>query len=763
MSRPIQLEDLPKLPAVQGPALSPEGERVAFPVQHWDLERDRYRSEIWLGRFAEPESLHAVTAGRFRDHSPAFSPDGRYLAFVSDRRKEKPADEDPSDDDPPVSHDLWLLDLSGGEAMRLTRLPGSCSDPSWSPDGKRLAFLFQPRDPEPPEVHQRIAHVLESAGEKMPAGLDTTPKKKSEKAPPIVRRVTRLHWREDTKGILPQCREQVWTLDMTALAGETPYDIEAAQLGDQRLRRLTAGPYDHFRPVFSPDGKWLALVANRSPHPDHDPGFIDLWIAPSGSGAPGGGSTEPLALDEAAGGIAELIRVPTPRGPLTAPAWSPDGQHLAYVGHTNPLDLWGLTNWELWTVPVPKAAGGKSQTSGEEAARNLSSSLDRSAEALVITDLGEMAVFSPPVWRQQASEILFHATEGGAVGIYAAPVGGGKLRTVHLEKQAISNLVCDASGRRLAFIATAMTTPPEIWTLQGNDKAQPLSRVAQGWSGDLDLAEPEFLRIPVAEEGHEIEAWLMKPPDFDPARRYPLILQIHGGPAAAYGNALYFEFQKLAASGYCILFANPRGSQGYGFDFGVAIRNDLAAPAHRDLMAAVDVVSQRPYIDEKRMAVTGGSWGGYMTNWIITQTDRFRTAITQRSLCDFESDFGTSDFGYDMEWMLGGPPWTHREAYARCSPLTYVENIKTPLLIIHSEEDWRCPPLQGEMLFMALKMLRREVEMVRFPGEPHGLSRSGTPSRRLARLKVMLEWFAERLSPAQKAASEGETVSSATR
>ncbi|MGH7339657.1 MAG: alpha/beta hydrolase family protein, partial [Candidatus Rokuibacteriota bacterium] len=248
-------------------------------------------------------------------------------------------------------------------------------------------------------------------------------------------------------------------------------------------------------------------------------------------------------------------------------------------------------------------------------------------------------------------------------------------------------------------------------------------------------------------EGHTIEAWLLRPPEFDASAVHPLLLQIHGGPYAAYGNAFVFEFHWLAAQGYCVLFANPRGSQGYGYEFAAVIRKDLAAPAHSDLMAAVDLVASRPYVDADRLGVTGGSWGGYMTNWIVTQTERFRAALAQRSISDFELDFGVSDFGYEVEWMFGGPPWTHREVYERCSPLTYVENVRTPLLLLHSDHDWRCPPMQAEIFYGALKMLGREVEMVRFPKESHGLSRSGTPSRRLERLRVIGEWFARHLTP----------------
>ena len=759
MTRPPKLEDLPKLPIVGSPTLSPDGKRIAFTTQRWDLEKDRYFHDVWLAPFDDPKLARPVTSGRSSDGAPCFDPSGRYIAFASDRDATGVSPEGKG----PKSQNLWLLDTQGGEAVRLTDLPGGVSQFSWSPTGSHIVFIFQPRDTEPPPTHERIERMLEQAGEKLPDGLDSLEDLDEEtrnkpNRTPIARHITRLHWREDGRGFLPQARAQIWTLRVDSLHNGGLASWSAAGVADDRLRRLTAGPYDCHQPAVSPDGKWIVFVSNRSKDPDRLSGRYDLWIIPVEGGARGTEETDPTRHDLPSNDIAKLIRVETATGPNECPSWSPDGTRLAYMAHEQPLDLWGITNYEVWVTPVPSEV--TPGTSGSP--RSLTASMDRTAESAMVGDSSEFSPFSPPVWREASGEILFQVMEGPSVSIYRVHPDKGQPEPLHQMEQAIGGLVGSRDGERLAFAGGTSNLAPEVWTIEGDQPARQASFVTEPWNAEVGLSLPQYIPVPVADEGHEVDAWLLKPPDFDPKKKYPLLLQIHGGPAAAYGHTLHFEMQWLAAQGYCVLYTNPRGSQGYGFEFGAAIRQDLAAPAHRDMMAAIDLVASREYIDEDRMGITGGSWGGYMTNWVITQTDRFRAALAQRSICDFESDFGASDFGYEVEWMFGGPPWTHREVYQRCSPLTYVENVRTPLLLIHSEEDWRCPPMQAEQMFMALKVLGREVEMIRFPNEPHGLSRSGTPSRRLARLRIIRDYFARHLlaedeasrkKPAQEAAA----------
>ncbi|HEV2107518.1 MAG TPA: S9 family peptidase, partial [Thermomicrobiales bacterium] len=265
---------------------------------------------------------------------------------------------------------------------------------------------------------------------------------------------------------------------------------------------------------------------------------------------------------------------------------------------------------------------------------------------------------------------------------------------------------------------------------------------------EVALSPAREIRCSSPVDGMEIQGWVIHPPGFnaEAATTYPLILQIHGGPHAMYGHGFFHEMQLMAAHGYVVLYTNPRGSAGYGEAFTSCTRGTWGESDMPDVMAAVDALLTEGYIDDERMGVTGGSYGGYLTNWIIGHSDRFRAAATQRCVADFVSFYGTSDIGFTFgEYEFGGAPWDAHETMRRHSPITYVEDMRTPLLILHSEEDLRCPIEQAEQLFTALKKLERDVVFVRIPGESHNLSRTGTPSRRQARLHHLLSWFDQRL------------------
>jgi dipeptidyl aminopeptidase/acylaminoacyl peptidase len=242
----------------------------------------------------------------------------------------------------------------------------------------------------------------------------------------------------------------------------------------------------------------------------------------------------------------------------------------------------------------------------------------------------------------------------------------------------------------------------------------------------------------------DLQGWLLKPPAFDDAGgvKYPLILQIHGGPHAMYGHAPFHEMQLMAARGYVVLFTNPRGSAGYGEEFATCTRGRWGEADLPDILGALDAVLALGFVDRERVGVTGGSYGGYLTNWAVGHSDRFKAAVTQRCVSNFHSMYGTSDIGFDFgEYEFGGTPWADAEKLLRHSPISYVERVNTPLLIIHNEGDLRCPIEQAEQLFVALERLGKEVGFVRIPEEDHNLSRSGKPSRRLARLHHLLGWF----------------------
>jgi dipeptidyl aminopeptidase/acylaminoacyl peptidase len=280
----------------------------------------------------------------------------------------------------------------------------------------------------------------------------------------------------------------------------------------------------------------------------------------------------------------------------------------------------------------------------------------------------------------------------------------------------------------------------------GTPSAQerPLTDHSGPFLAAVALRPAEELRFPSAGDAREIQGWLLTPPGYRPGSgiRHPLIVQIHGGPHAMYGWAMFHELQLMAARGYLVLYTNPRGSAGYGEEFTSCTRGRWGESDMPDIIGALDAVLARGDVDPARIGVTGGSYGGYLTNWLIGHTDRFRAAVTQRCVANFHSFYGTSDIGFTFgDYEFGGTPWADAAHLLHHSPISYADRIATPLLIIHSEQDLRCPIEQAEQLFVALKKLDREVAMVRIPGEDHNLSRSGTPSRRLARLHHLIGWF----------------------
>jgi len=262
------------------------------------------------------------------------------------------------------------------------------------------------------------------------------------------------------------------------------------------------------------------------------------------------------------------------------------------------------------------------------------------------------------------------------------------------------------------------------------------------------LSEPEEFWF-TASDGVKVQGWIVKPLEFKKGEKYPIILQIHGGPWSAYGNQLMaaeHEFQLLATNGYVVVYTNPRASTGYGEEFASLISGHWGERDYLDMMEAVDyVIEKYPFVDAERLGVAGGSYGGFATNWIVGHTDRFKAAVTMRSISNWESFFGVSDIGTGTlpvhEVGFGKNPWDAREFYQEKSPITYVKNVKTPLLIIHSEQDWRCPMVEAEQLFIALKKMKKDVELVRFPDENHDLSRTGKPKHRIERLRHILRWF----------------------
>ncbi|MBI3872531.1 MAG: S9 family peptidase [candidate division Zixibacteria bacterium] len=613
--------------------------------------------------------LRQLTFGERSDSNPVFSPDGQQIAFVS-RRGEHPG--------------IHLLPVDGGEARTLVEKDGAFAWLSFTPDCKTIICAFRANDPPLTGEPDRKTATTEKG--KPPA-----------REAPLYRHITRLFYRLDGEGFLPKDGYHVWAFDV----------------GTGKGRQLTRGRFDETSPTVSPDGKWIAFTTNRRPDPDRDPLRQDLYLVPIKGGP--------------------IRRIKTPEGPVDSPQFSPDGQKIVYLGHTDPDGPWGVTPYHVWVVG----------TSGNPAARDLCPRYDREPSDQTITDTGEGFKIIPPHWSPDGRELSFLSSQTGATLVARLSARGGAPRWAVRGQWHIMDLAFGRKGQRAAAIISNETRPAEIAVIDLSKKSSTprlITDLNGAWLKTIHVSKPQEVWFNSTGK-NRVQGWVLKPPQFRTGRRYPGIVEIHGGPRAQYGYTFFHEMQLLAARGYVVFYTNPRGSQGRGAAWSGSIVNGWGTVDYEDIMSGTDWFVAQRYINPKLVGVTGGSYGGYMTNWIVGHTNRFKAAVTQRSVVDLRSFFGTTDLGWDWSREFNGNPWENPAGYARMSPLTYARKIRTPLLIEHSEHDWRCNIEQAEQLYITLKVLRRTVELVRWPEEPHGLSRHGRPDRRMARLEQILRWF----------------------
>ncbi len=372
---------------------------------------------------------------------------------------------------------------------------------------------------------------------------------------------------------------------------------------------------------------------------------------------------------------------------------------------------------------------------------NLTEAYDLHTGAWTINDMGQPETMRP-TWSNDSHNLYFQAVQHGSTLLYRISTNGGSLETVINGGGVVASFNFDRSQARLAYLYGTMKDPGQVRVC---DVLHATEKELTGFNRDLldhiDLGQMEEAWVP-GPDGNQIQGWVLKPPGFDPTKQYPSILEIHGGPQTQYGNYFMHEFYTLAAAGYVVHFCNPRGGRGYGEEHTRAIYTSWGGADYDDLMAWTDYVADKPYIDKNRMGVTGGSYGGYMTVWIIGHTQRFQAAVAQRCVSNFVSMWGSSDFNWQFQQELNNkPPFEDLQKFWDHSPIKYIGNAKTPTLVIHSENDHRCPIEQSEQVFVALKRLGVNSEMVRFPDEFHGLSRSGRTDRRIVRLNHIVRWF----------------------
>lgn len=667
----ITPEDFYHIVEVSDPRLSPDGQWVAFVRQEVDRVDNTYRRHIWLARSDGSAPPRQFTNGPQSDTSPRWSPDGRWLAFVSQRGGDE------------AKAQIYLIRTDGGEARAVTEMENGAADPAWSPGGRFIAFTSR-------------VHADEMAAEDEPepeAPLDaderkrrSEEKKKREKEKADPRVVARFMYRAGTE-YLDDRTAQIYLAEIDPDTGD-------------RLRkpqRLTSDPRNYQTPRWLPNGAALLATVNRQPGED------DLFYYPDIVRVPLDGS-----------GVDVLTTAETADAD---PRPSPNGRWIAHLSQL--ADRITTANIEIWLRPTD---GG--------APRLLTGELDRHASNLR--------------WAADGRSLYFLVPDRGRVDLRRVSIEGGPVETVLTADRELLSYDLSTDDQTVAFVASTDRFPSDLFVADlETDSERRLTEVNAGWLAERALGQTEDLWFQSA-DGTPIQGWLVKPPGFDPAQTYPLALEIHGGPHVMWSRherTLWHEWQTLAARGYVVFACNPRGSDGYGQAFREALLNAWGDADLPDLQAGISAVLATGFVDPQRMAVTGGSYGGFMTAWVISHDDHFQAAVAQRGVYDMISFYSTSDIPRLMEWEFYTTPWEDPSHLWQRSPLAYVEQIRTPLLLIHSDNDFRAPVPSAEGLFVALRRLKRTVEMVRYPREGHELSRSGEPKHRVDRLRRIVDWF----------------------
>lgn len=632
------------------------------------------------------------------------SPDKKHIVMSvmqAVREKEKGKDVEKK-----YSH-LYMIDTEKGKTKQFTTGKHSDINPHWSKDSKRVYFLSNREDARQFQIYSIRADggeaekLTEMKGTFYQISISPDGRQmafvfsESDERPEKDRcyHYTKSFYKEDGGGFWDNKYAQIYTLNLKT----------------KKVKQITKGEHHHFDIEWTRDSKNIILMSNRSVDP-----HLEMWKGEFFAVKASGGS---------------LKQIETYLGIKGLPVVSPCGNYMAFLGIKTKTEQW--KNVRLFL----KELNGAGNTIC------LNPGADYTVGNHTINDLpcGNADTIK---WSEDGRHIYFQASYHGSTNLRRINIKNRKDEKVTDETGVVGNF--GLKGAKVYHFLGTMANPGEIFEYDTENKQSRQITDFNKWLNGVDLGGIE--RVFLTKGANQLQGWIITPPKFNSRKKYASILEIHGGPHVQYGEFFMHEFYYLAAQGYVVHFCNPRGSVGYSEKFTGSINNRWGSIDYDDVMHWTDYVQTKSYIDSKRMGVTGGSYGGYMTNWIIGHTKRFKAAVTQRSVSNLYSMWGSSDYNWGFQHIFGmKPPYENPGNYLKMSPITYIKNAKTPTLVIHSLNDLRCALEQSEQIYVALKYLRVDTELVLFPDEPHGLSRGGRTDRRIARLEHINRWFKKHL------------------